>query len=152
MRELADGGKRDLWLDVDVTPAQESEKTARAPTLNPTTLNPDPDHVCPWQGLPRGPAAAWHAPRVGLATACAFAHAPYCKRARTPRQGLLRILVAAKDTLRDLARRAATHLPGVRPPSDRPCRVRIEARPHASAPRLCASGRAGCFRSTIHTV
>ena len=29
VRELANGEKRDLWLDVDVTPAQESEKTVR---------------------------------------------------------------------------------------------------------------------------
>jgi hypothetical protein len=63
-----------------------------------------------------------------LATACALAHAPHCERSCVPRQGLLRVLVAVKDALRDLARRAATHLPGVRPPSDRPCRVRIEAR------------------------
>jgi hypothetical protein len=40
VRELADGEKRDLWLDVDATPAQESEKTARAP-------NPDPYHSKP---------------------------------------------------------------------------------------------------------
>ncbi|KAK9836322.1 hypothetical protein WJX81_005293 [Elliptochloris bilobata] len=43
------------------------------------------------------------------------------------KEGLLRILVQAKDVLRDLARRLARRLPGVREPSDRPCRVHIKA-------------------------
>ena len=45
------------------------------------------------------------------------------------RQGLLRILVQAKDVMRDLARRLARHLPGVRPPSDKPCRIHFTVRP-----------------------
>ncbi len=42
---------------------------------------------------------------------------------------MLRILVQAKDVLRDLARRLARHLPGVRPPSDKPCRIHFTVHP-----------------------
>ena len=44
-------------------------------------------------------------------------------------QGLLRILVGAKDLLRDLAERLARRLPRVRAPSEHPCRMHIKARP-----------------------
>ena len=52
---------------------------------------------------------------------CAWAHP--CAA-----QGLLRILVQAKDLLRDLAGRLARRLPGVRAPSEHPCRMHIKAR------------------------
>ena len=41
-------------------------------------------------------------------------------------QGLLRVVVQAKDILRDLAARLARSLPGVRAPSDKPCRMHIK--------------------------
>ena len=119
MHNLSSGGEHNYWLGVSLAHVQDPEKevglksAAHGPQSTLYYVARRQHCACLVAKKGTHGMTSWH----GL-----------CMASPRAAQGLLRILFQAKDLLRNLAARLAQRLPGVRAPSERPCRMHITAR------------------------